>query len=202
MINSIGEWVLRTACLQNKEWQGLGLPRLRIGVNLSVYQFQTAGIVEKIEEILRDTDLHPGCLEIEITESIAMEDKDHVIGILKSLKNLGVTIAIDDFGTAYSSLDYLKELPVDRIKIAMTFVHGISISAKDEAITKAIIVLARNLGLEIVAEGVETDRQLAFFNHKMCDEIQGFYYFRPMPSAEVEKLLLEEMKKGYDIKKD
>jgi len=192
LINQIGEWVLRTACAQNKAWQDAGLPRVRVGVNLSVSQFQSHEIVDMVKGILEETCLDPGYLELEITESIAIKEKDYMVEILKAFKRLGVSIAIDDFGTAYSSLEYLKQLPVDRIKIAMTFVHGIAVSEKDEAVTKAIIVLARNLGLNIVAEGVETKNQVAFLNQQMCDEIQGFFYYKPMPAEDMERLMREQ----------
>ncbi|MGI6451620.1 MAG: putative bifunctional diguanylate cyclase/phosphodiesterase [Desulfitobacteriia bacterium] len=197
LINTMGEWVLRTACGQIKAWQKAGLPPVRLAVNLSVYQFQNPGIVNLVGEVLRETGLSPEYLELEITESVAMKEKGYIVDILKGFKELGVSIALDDFGTVYSCLDYLKELPLDRIKIAMPFIRGIAVSSKDEAITKAIIVLARNLGLNIVAEGVETWQQLTFLQRQMCDEIQGYYYYKAMPKEEVEIVMREAQKKSY-----
>jgi len=189
LIIPIGEWVLRNACIQNKAWQDAGLPHIRIAVNLSVIQFQNPNIVNQIEEILKETGLDPNYLELEITESIVMKEADYIIKILNSLKELGITIALDDFGTDYSSLRYLKQLPIDRIKIAMPFVQGIATNDKDEAIIKAIIVLARNLEMIVIAEGVETKWQQSFLTKRMCDEMQGFYYYKPMPAHEIEALL-------------
>lgn len=188
LIISIGEWVMRTACWQNKAWQEAGYSPIRIGVNLSVQQLQDANIVNQVKDILRETDLDPEYVELEITESIAMTHKRYVETI-NALKDLGVKIAIDDFGTQYSSLNYLKRLSVDRIKIAMPFIQGISENPNDEAITKTIITLARSMGIDVIAEGVETINQLEFLSQENCNEIQGFYFFKPMPLNELEKLL-------------
>jgi len=192
LIMSIGDWVLKTACRQNKAWRDAGLPHIRMAVNLSLQQLQNTNITSRVEEILEETGLTPGCLELEITESIAMNESEQVLEILGTFKNKGISISIDDFGTEYSSLSRLKQLPIDRIKIAMPFVQGISISEKDEAITKAIIVLAKNLGLNTIAEGVETKQQLTFLSQRMCDEIQGFYYYKPLPAEEIEAILRKE----------
>jgi diguanylate cyclase (GGDEF)-like protein/PAS domain S-box-containing protein len=196
LIMPIGEWVLRTACKQNKVWQDAGLTHIRIAVNLSLFQFQNPNLVDEVAAILKEIGLSANYLELEITESVLMKETEYIIEILKLFKNLGVAIAIDDFGTEYSSLNYLKELPVDKLKIAMPFVHGISKSNKDEAIIKAIIVLTQSLGLNVIAEGVETEHQLKFLTQLMCDEIQGFYYCKPLPAHEAEKLL-----KAKDIAK-
>lgn len=189
LIVPIGEWVLRTACSQNKAWQDEGLAKVPVAVNLSVNQFQNIKIVEQITAILNETGLPPEYLELEITESIFVKEIDYVIETLRQLKSLGVSVAIDDFGTKYSSLVYLKQLPIDRIKIAMCFVHGIKISEKDEAIINAIIVLARTLGLRVIAEGVETGRQLEYLCGQMCDEIQGYYFYKPVPGSEMGEIL-------------
>jgi len=189
LIIPIGEWVLRTACNQNKAWQDAGFPRIRMGVNLSAKQFLNGNLARDVEDILRETALDCQYLELEITESAAMKGKGNIIETLSAFKKMGIHIAIDDFGTEYSSLNYLKQLPADRIKIPMTFVQGIGGNNKDEAITKAIIILAKNMGLGVIAEGVETKKQLDFLNQRMCDEIQGFYYFKPMPVNEIEELL-------------
>lgn len=193
LINPIGEWVLRTACAQNKAWQDMGLPPVRMGVNVSVYQLKNPGFIELIEEVLTKTQLAPGDLEIEITESMIMKESDFIISVLCELKKLGLVISIDDFGTEYSSLSRLKMLPIDRIKMDMQFVHGIEKSDKDKAITKVIITLAQNLGVKVVAEGVETEKQLQFLSMRMCDEVQGFYCYRPAPADEVEKILRQSL---------
>lgn len=190
LINSIGQWVLETACIQNKQWQLMGLPKKRMAVNLSVEQFRNPNLVTIISNILKNTGLEPKYLELEITESIAHEEPSYIIKVLNELRALGVTIAIDDFGTEYSSLSRLKELPVDRIKIAMQFIHGITESkSKDRAIAKIIIQLAKSLELNVIAEGVETRAQVEFLRKYLCDEIQGFYYYKPMPAEEIEKIL-------------
>ncbi len=191
LISSIGEWVLRQACAQNRTWQKAGLPRLRVAVNVSVKQLHYASFVKTVDSILLETGMNPECLEIEITESAIMKDHHSVSAVLSALKQMGVKIAIDDFGTEYSSLNYIKTMPVDRIKIAMPFIHGIGVSDKDEAIVKAIIVLTQSLNLNVIAEGVETHDQLKFLNQWMCSEIQGYIYYRPMPAAEMERLLSE-----------
>jgi diguanylate cyclase (GGDEF)-like protein len=198
LIIPIGEWVLRTACKQNKAWQDAGFPRIRMGVNLSAKQFQNDNLVNDVEGILKETGLDYRYLELEITESAAMNGEGHIIETLSIFKKMGINIAIDDFGTEYSSLNYLKQLPADRIKIPMTFIQGIGMNTKDEAITKAIIILAKNMGLGVIAEGVETKNQLDFLNQGMCDEIQGFYYFKPMPAHKVEELLKNPL--VYDLK--
>lgn len=191
LINPIGEWVIRTACLQNKKWQNSGFPHARMAVNLSVYQFRNPKLVTLVENILKETELNPECLELEITESIVIKEPNYIVNILNNLKKLGVTISIDDFGTEYSSLSRLKLLPIDRIKMDMQFVHGIEGSEKDRAIAKIIINLAKSLGLEVIAEGVETVTQLEFLKQSMCDEVQGYYYYKPMPAEEIEKLMYE-----------
>ena len=143
---------------------------------------------QPLKEIVRDTleatGLEPRWLELEITESVAMRESDYIVGLLSRLKTLGVTLSIDDFGTEYSSLSRLKTLPVDRIKMDMQYVRGIDESEKDQAITKVIINLAKSLGLKVIAEGVETESQMNFLYQRMCDEVQGYYYYQPMPADE------------------
>ncbi|KPU44637.1 phytochrome-like protein cph2 [Oxobacter pfennigii] len=189
LINIIGEWVLKTASNQNKKWQDMGMPHLRMAVNLSAAQFKNPHLVDNVNRILKETGLSPEYLELEITESIAINEANYIIDTLDKLKNLGVSISIDDFGTEYSSLSRLKMLPLDRIKIDMQFVQGIEGNEKDQAITKIIINLAKSLELEVLAEGVETALQSEFLNGKMCDEVQGYYYYKPMPAEEFEILL-------------
>jgi diguanylate cyclase (GGDEF)-like protein/PAS domain S-box-containing protein len=189
LILPIGEWVLKTACSQNKKWQDAGMFNVPVAVNLSINQFQNKRIIEDIIKILKETGLNPKYLELEITENIIMKETEYIIESLKQLKALGVEIAIDDFGTEYSSLNYIKQLPVDKIKIDISFVRGININRKDEAIIKVIIALARNLGLKVIAEGVETKEQLDFLKEQMCDEIQGYYYYRPVQAHIIEELM-------------
>ncbi len=191
LISKIGEWVLQTAVLQNKKWQEMGLPPLRMGVNLSAIQFNDPRIIDKIGEILATNGLAPQHLEVEITENMVIRDLDYTIEVLQKLKKLGITIAIDDFGTEYSALGRLKLLPLDRIKIDMQFVQGIDYSQKDRAITEVMINLGKSLGLQVLAEGVETGSQLEFLKGKRCDDVQGFYYYKPMPAAQMEQLLLQ-----------
>ncbi len=193
LINPIGEWVLRTACRQNMLWQMMGLPPVRMSVNLSVIQLRNHKLRDIVSSILEETGMNPSWLELEITESAATRESEYIIGLLGRLKELGVLLSIDDFGTEYSSLSRLKMLPVDRIKMDMQFVHGIEGNDKDKAITKVIINLAKNLGIKVIAEGVETETQLNFLYQRMCDEVQGFYYFRPMPAEQVEAVLKNEL---------
>ncbi|MGI5919781.1 MAG: EAL domain-containing protein [Christensenellales bacterium] len=195
LINPIGEWVLMEACRQNKTWQDAGLPLVRMSVNLSVIQLRNPRLKEIVRDTLEATGLEPRWLELEITESVAMRESDYIVGLLSRLKTLGVTLSIDDFGTEYSSLSRLKTLPVDRIKMDMQYVRGIDESEKDQAITKVIINLAKSLGLKVIAEGVETESQMNFLYQRMCDEVQGYYYYQPMPADEAEQVLRENMLK-------
>jgi len=189
LIIPIGEWVLRQACLQNKKWQDAGYPNFRMGVNLSLVQVMSGDIENQVRKVLTETGMDPELLELEITESMAMQPDSRVVEILRNLKSIGITISIDDFGTEYSSLKRLRDMPIDRIKIAMSFIHGIAQSSKDEAITRTIITLARNLGVCTIAEGVETKQQVEFLQKRLCDEIQGFFFYKPMPAWEIEALL-------------
>ncbi len=193
LINGIGEWVLKTACAQNKAWQSQGLPPIQVAVNLSVQQFRGTDLVELVKNTLADTGLSPKFLELEITESIAIKESAAIISILNELKALGLTIAIDDFGTEYSSLSRVTQLPIDRIKMAIQFVRGIGKNQKDEAIANVIIRLAKNLNVKIIAEGVETREQLDFLKSEMCDEVQGYYYYKPMPADEISAILSKNL---------
>lgn len=188
LINPIGEWVLRTACYQNKKWQDMGFPPVRVGVNLSFVQFKSNNIVDKVTEILQETGMNPEYLDLEITESTVVCETSDIIDSLKRLKELGVCISIDDFGTDYSSLSRLKLLPIDQIKMDIQFVRGIDESERDQAYATLIINLAKNLGLKLIAEGVETRTQFQFLQHKECDQIQGYYYYKPMSAYEIEAL--------------
>jgi diguanylate cyclase (GGDEF)-like protein len=192
LINEIGEWVLYTACQQAKEFQDLGATDLRISVNLSARELLHPQIAERIESIIRETGLAHNCLELEITEKTAMMEKEKMPKILESLKKTGVHMTIDDFGSEYASLKYLKKLPIDRIKIPMLNINGDINSDTDKAFTKAIIVLARDMGCLVTAEGVQTKKQYEFLNQRMCDEVQGYYYHKPLSVTELKKLLVEQ----------
>lgn len=189
LINPIGNWVLETACMQLMHWKERGFGELRMAVNLSVVQLRNPMLVTQIKQILQRTGVTPELIELEITESATMKEPDYIIGVLDELKSLGVSISIDDFGTEYSSLNRLKLLPIDRLKMDMQFVQGIDHNPKDRAILMVIMGLAQNLGLKLVAEGVESITQLDFLKDRMCDEAQGYYYYKPMPGAEMELIL-------------
>lgn len=189
LIVPIGRWVLREACAQNKAWQDAGLPPFIVSVNVSVRQFRQDDIVQTISEILRDTGLEARYLEIELTESAVMHDADQFIAMLNELNDLGVQMSIDDFGTGYSSLSYLKRFPVDRLKVDRSFVHDIANDVDDATIVRTVIALGHNLGLKVVAEGVETEQQLEFLRANHCDELQGYYFGAPLPGHEFVEVL-------------
>lgn len=195
LINSIGEWVLLTACKQNKSWQDQGYRSVQMAVNLSLEQFRSGNIEKTVKKCLDNSGLDPQYLELEITEGIAMKDSGYVVNCLHGLKALGVAISIDDFGTEFSSLSRLKDLPVDRLKIDMQFIRGIGINDKDESIIAVMIHLAKRLGLKVIAEGVETKGQMGFLKNEDCDEIQGFYYYRPLSVDEIEVNQLQLFKR-------
>lgn len=179
MILPLGDWVLKTACMQLKSWRDLGLPKMRIAVNLSVRQFRMQ-IIETITDVLLETGLNPEDLELEITESVSMHGSEIFIDVLHKLRDIGIAVALDDFGTGYSSLSYLRKLAVSVLKIDRSFVHELPHNADDVAIAKAVIVLARSLNLQVVAEGVETAEQFDFLSDAGCDIAQGFYCAKPM----------------------
>lgn len=189
LIGPLSEWVLREACRQNKAWQDEGLPPARVSVNLSARQFQQHDIARLVTDVLAETGLEPQYLELELTESTIMRNAEEAVSMLNALHALGIGLAIDDFGTGYSSLSYLKRFPVDRLKIDRSFVSDIGTSGDDETITSAIIALAHSLNLQVIAEGVETSEQLDFLKERACDEMQGFFFSRPMPRDAIPELL-------------
>jgi EAL domain-containing protein (putative c-di-GMP-specific phosphodiesterase class I) len=195
LIVPLGEWVMRTACTQAKAWQKAGLPPVTVAVNLSARQFQQHDLLDTASRILKETGLDPRWLELEITESIAMQNADYTIVILRDLKDMGIQIAMDDFGTGYSSLSYLKKFPIDSLKIDQSFVRDIPTDANDAAIANAIIVLAHSLKLKVVAEGVETPEQEAFLKEHQCDRMQGFLFSNPISADLFENLLREKTKR-------
>lgn len=186
-IMQIGEYVLRTACLQVMEWRKAGYPDLWVSVNISGRQFQDQNLVKIIQQILAETGLAPSGLLLEITESVAMKDFNYSVKILKELNSLGIHVALDDFGNGYSSLGYLKSLPLKVLKIDKSFIQDILTNKNSDAITTAIIAMGRTLNLEVVAEGVETNSQLDFLVEKRCDKIQGFLLSHPVIGSEVLK---------------
>ncbi len=192
MIVPIGEWVLNTACAQNKVWQDHGYPPLRVSVNISGQQFRQQGLINTVARSLEMSGLPPRCLILEITESIIMRPTEEIMSMFHELTAMGVRFSIDDFGTGYSSLSYLKRFPIHEIKIDRSFVKEINTSADDAAIAKAIIAMAHSLNLKVMAEGVETEQQMEILAHEGCDEMQGYLIGRPVPAGEAMKLLARQ----------
>jgi diguanylate cyclase (GGDEF)-like protein/PAS domain S-box-containing protein len=188
MILTIGEWVLRTACTQMKEWLEAGLQVPTISVNISIRQFYQPNLVTIISQILAETGLNPSCLTIEITESMTM-DVEAATDVLYELKKLGVNISIDDFGTGYSSFSYLRKFPIDHLKIDKTFIRDIAKSKEDENIATSILLMAQKLGLKVIAEGVETNEQLGVLRENQCNKAQGFLFSKPVSSDDLKVLL-------------
>jgi EAL domain-containing protein (putative c-di-GMP-specific phosphodiesterase class I) len=185
LIVQLGEWVLQRACEQSRAWKAARLPRVAMAVNLSARQFREENLVRRVAKIVRETGLKPGELEMELTESMIMHDAELAIATLRELKALGVRLSVDDFGTGYSSLSYLQRLPIGTLKIDKSFVQAIGGGDPDAGVlARAIISLGHSLHLKVVAEGVETEAQLAFLKQHRCDEAQGFYFARPMPPEE------------------
>lgn len=189
LIVPIGDWALRAACRQLKAWQDAGLPPLIISVNVSARQFRERNWASRVAEILKETGLEARYLELELTESLIMQDVPGAIATMHALEAIGVHLAIDDFGTGYSSLSALKRFPVRRLKIDRSFVTDIPLDADDMAITSAIISLAQKLGLRVIAEGVESEAQVEFLQKAGCDEIQGYFFSRPLSAEAFESLL-------------
>ena len=189
MIVALGEWVLRQACRQQRAWSNAALPALRVGVNLSPRQLQHPGLVESVLAILKDTGCDPSALDLEITEGVLVRNTAAAQAVLRQLSAAGLQSSIDDFGTGYSSLSYIKHLPTDRIKIDQSFVRDVTVDRDDAAIVSAIITLGRELGMEVVAEGVETDEQISFLRSRGCGIAQGFAYCRPVPADELERVI-------------
>ncbi|HEY4133688.1 MAG TPA: EAL domain-containing protein [Alphaproteobacteria bacterium] len=190
LIVPIGEWVLRAACTQARQWLTMGYPDLRVAVNLSSRQFFQENVLDVVTRTLEATRLPPGNLELELTESAVMENPDEATVTLCLLANMGVRISIDDFGTGYSSLNHLKRFPIDNLKIDRSFVNDITVNPDDAAIVKAILAMACSLRLKVVAEGVETVEQLRFLEAHDCDAVQGFLLSRPQPAEDITRIFL------------
>ncbi|MBO8162369.1 MAG: EAL domain-containing protein [Brevibacillus sp.] len=196
LIVPISEWVLRQACTLNKTLQEKGLPPIRVAVNLSARQFQRRSFPEVVEHILRETGLHPRFLELELTESVLMQNTDETVSVLCELKEIGPLISIDDFGTGYSSLSYLKRFPVNNVKIDRSFVRDIHLNRHDAAIVRAVVALAQELKLKVIAEGVEKMEEHTFLRQCGCDMVQGYLLSKPLPQREIEIFLQNGVAQG------
>lgn len=192
LITPISDWVLRTACFQSKQWETEGHGSMMIGVNVSARQFQQGDLAALVKQVLDESGLSPSRLNLEITESLLMQDPDHATLMLLRLRDMGVCISLDDFGTGYSSLSYLKRFPINTVKIDQSFVRDITQDADDAAIASAVIAMAHSLKLDVIAEGVETLEQLEFLRALGCDEIQGYFVSPPVPAEKLSALLAEE----------
>jgi diguanylate cyclase (GGDEF)-like protein len=189
LIVPLGEWVLLRACAQNRCWQAAGFPALKVAVNISGRQFRQHNLISIITRILKETALDSSFLEIEITEGALMDDEETSLRMLRGIRDMGVGVTIDDFGTGYSSLSYLRRFPIGAIKIASTFVRDIASHKSNGAVASAIIAMAQNLRLSVVAEGVETEEQLVYLRSRKCDRMQGYYFSKPLPAREFASLL-------------
>jgi EAL domain-containing protein (putative c-di-GMP-specific phosphodiesterase class I) len=189
LILPIGHWVLLQACKQARSWRDAGLSLGTMAVNISAIEFRDANFLDGVFTILKETGLDPGALELELTESVLMKHAGSTESILKSLRAKGVQLAVDDFGTGYSSLSYLRKFPLDSLKIDQSFVRQITTAPDETTIVTAIISMGRSLKLRVVAEGVETQEELAFLQAHFCDEAQGYYFGRPVPAEEFATLL-------------
>jgi diguanylate cyclase (GGDEF)-like protein/PAS domain S-box-containing protein len=185
MILPIGEWVLRTACSQARKWQDEGLRPVQVAVNVSAVQFRQEGFCQLIRKVLHETGLAAHHLELELTESLLLANADVTFSVLQELKAMGLTLAIDDFGTGYSSFSYLRQFRVSKLKIDRSFIRDVAVNPDDAAITTAIISMAKSLNLKVIAEGVENEAQMSFLRAHQCDEIQGYYFSKPLPPDEV-----------------
>jgi EAL domain-containing protein (putative c-di-GMP-specific phosphodiesterase class I) len=186
VIEEIGRWALREACARMKAWQAQGLALAQVCVNVSPRQFRRSGLARQVRESVAEAGIAPGCLEIEITEGLLMENPASSEGMLRELNAMGIGIALDDFGTGFSSMAYLKRFPVQTIKIDRVFVEGLGRGGDSRAIVAAIIAMSHALGKSVVAEGVETAEQLAILGELGCDEIQGYYFAPALPAGQFE----------------
>jgi EAL domain-containing protein (putative c-di-GMP-specific phosphodiesterase class I) len=191
LIQPIGEWVIETVCEHLRAWLDAGLPVPSVAINLSARQFRQENLVRVIRQALRVNKLDAGFIELEITESALMDDVLAAVAILRELKTIGVRLSLDDFGTGFSSLSYLKRFPIDQLKIDQSFVRDVTTDPDDAAICIAVIDLAHNLNLKVVAEGVETAEQMSYLRLQGCDEMQGYYFSRPLSAEEFVQILAE-----------
>jgi diguanylate cyclase (GGDEF)-like protein len=189
LIAEVGKWVLFEACRQTRKWHDEGIDGLKVSVNVSAVQFRQGNLREVVSEALVQTGLPASCLDLEITETVLMQDAEATIATLNALKAMGVCISVDDFGTGYSSLAYLKRFPIDTLKIDKSFMRDVTVDSHNAAIVRTVIALARSLGLESIAEGVETREQVDFLRAEGCDRLQGYYFSRPLPAPDLPKFL-------------
>jgi diguanylate cyclase (GGDEF)-like protein/PAS domain S-box-containing protein len=195
LIVPIGDWVLREACRQNKAWQDAGLPLVTMCVNVSARQFREKSLIGAVVNALSESGLDARYLELELTESLIMQDVEQAVATMKELQRLGVQLSIDDFGTGYSSLAALKTFPVARLKIDKSFIDDLPSNENDRAVASAVILLGQKLNLRVIAEGVETDEQVAFLRENNCDEMQGYHFSKPIPPQEIARMLDEVQNK-------
>ena len=191
LILPIGEWVLRAACATVRRWQDEGLPAIPVAVNVSAVRFRQEGFRSLVKRVLQETGLAAQFLELELTESLLLSNADVTLPVLRELKEMGVKLAIDDFGTGYSSLSYLRQFPVNHLKIDRSFINAVAVNSDDAAITTAVINLGKSLNLKVIAEGVENEEQMAFLKNHRCDEIQGYYFCKPLTSDQIHAKLQE-----------
>jgi EAL domain-containing protein (putative c-di-GMP-specific phosphodiesterase class I) len=192
LIVDIGYWVIKSACAELSRWRIAGLPDIRVSINVSARQLVEKDIVTNIIKIIKDYDIPGDCLELEITENAIMDDMDSIIRKLKELASHGIKVAIDDFGTGYSSLSYLHKLPIHTLKIDRTFLKESRINKGDNTIINTIVAMAKGLGLNVIAEGVETQSQLDYLRQIECLEAQGFLFGKPLPADVISQLLIQE----------
>jgi EAL domain-containing protein (putative c-di-GMP-specific phosphodiesterase class I) len=193
IISRLREWILRTACNQAAEWQRKSL-KCCVSVNVSLHEFRNTDLILEIRNLIEETGLEPCHLDLEITESVIMQDVDAAAGILKNLQRLGVGIAIDDFGIGYSSINFLRRFPIKQLKIAQVLMKDVTNDADSAAVINAVIALAHSLNIKAVGEGVETEEQYRFLQEHGCDEFQGFLYGKPMPADEITRILIKQKK--------
>ena len=191
LIVPVGEWVIAEACRQVAEWRAAGLAAPPVAVNLSARQFQEEGLLANVRHIVAETQVDAAAIQFEITESLLMKDPERAAGTLRQLREAGFMLSVDDFGTGYSSLAYLKRFPLDALKIDRAFVREVDANADDAAIALAIIGMAHSMKLKVIAEGVESVSQLNFLRERGCDQMQGFYFSRPLPAADSTQALAE-----------
>ncbi|WP_019217672.1 putative bifunctional diguanylate cyclase/phosphodiesterase [Legionella tunisiensis] len=192
LINAIGDWVLRTACLQHQEWMKKGLPRLWMAVNFSNEQFKQHDLDEKIRQILKETKMNPNCLEIEMTERDFIDTNNIMLNKFLKITNQGVKLAVDDFGTGYSNFTYLKEFPIHTLKIDQSFIKNIDFDPENAAIVNAMISMAKTLKIKVIVEGIENEGQLRILKQTQCDEGQGYYFSKPIDAEAIAKILQEK----------
>ena len=193
LIVPIGRWVLKTACEQNMQWLRDGLPELSMAVNLSPRQFLDGALIKDIDDVLKESGMPARLLQLEVTESMVMQNVDRAIGVLDAIQSRGVRLAIDDFGTGYSSMSLMKQFPIDTIKIDRSFVRELESNGEDRAIANAIISMGKALGLTVVAEGVETEGQDEFLSASLCDELQGYLFSKPVPAEAIHRIFLDRL---------